>query len=118
MAVCNSGTVRTPLLAALTGIGVLGAVVLSGCGSDDKPGSSSKSLSRSSLEYELNQLQGSQNNPFYAEVRGASCRGGIEVRNGATQICDVTTHGKTRTYTITVTDASDLIPHFGATPRN
>ncbi|MDO3144225.1 MULTISPECIES: DUF4333 domain-containing protein [Mycobacteroides] len=104
---------RTPLLTALTVIGVLGAVVLSGCGSDSKSGSSSNSLSRATLESELEQLQGWENNPFGGEVRKAVCQGGIELRNGATQTCTITVSGHTHTLTVVIKDASTNPPIFG-----
>ncbi|WP_255785496.1 DUF4333 domain-containing protein [Mycobacteroides abscessus] len=113
-------TIRKTITLRIIALAILFStpIMLSACGSDSRQSSSSKSLSKSTLESELNQLQGWENNPFNGEVRGASCRGGIEVRNGATQTCDVTVGGTTRTYTITIKDDSDVVPHFGATPRN
>ncbi|MFV8308808.1 DUF4333 domain-containing protein [Mycobacteroides chelonae] len=103
---------RTLSATVLVIVGVV-PMVLSACGSDDKPGSSSNSLSKSTLEYELEQLQGMQNNPFYGEVRKADCRGGIELKNGATQTCTITVSGHTHTLTIVIKDASTNPPIFG-----
>lgn len=104
---------RTLITTALVIVGAA-PMVLSACGSDDKPGSSSSnSLSRSSLESELEQLQGMENNPFYGEVRKADCRGGIQLKNGATQTCTVTVSGHTHTLTIVIKDASTNPPIFG-----
>ncbi|MDO3129663.1 DUF4333 domain-containing protein [Mycobacteroides abscessus subsp. bolletii] len=113
MAADTARTARASLMTALMVVGVIGATALSGCGSDAKSGSSSNSLSRATLESDLEQLQGWENNPFGGEVRKAVCQGGIELRNGATQTCTITVSGHTHTLTVVIKDASTNPPIFG-----